>query len=419
MTQLHKKFTDSQVKELMERYLKGEIKRKYLQEILGIKRRRFCALVKRYRRDPNSFSIQYQRKKKSRTISLSVEENILEELKFEQKLIKDKAIPLKSYNYSFVKEQLKKKYNQQVSLPTIIDRAKKHDFYLKKPKRKAHDREVLTNYAGELIQHDSSLHKWSPYASEKWYLITSIDDFSRYLLYAILIRKETTWAHIMALQALFLKHGLPFSIYADSHRVFRFVRGRDDVWRKNYLLTDEANTQWKQVIDDCNVKYTPALSPQAKGKVERPYRWLQDHLVRICARENIKDIRGASRILAQEVYQYNHRRIHSTTLEIPYLRFQRALKDKKSMFRDFAIKPPFQSIRDIFCIRLERTVNPYRKISINNVVLKADHAPIGAKVELRVYANERTGLSEIRIWHNNKLMGIQRAKTKDLKLVHF
>lgn len=419
MAQLHKNFTDSQVKDLMERYLKKEIKRSYLQEILSIKRRRFCTLVKRYREDPNSFSIQYQRKKKSRTISLAVEKNILKELTFEQKLIKDKDIALKSYNYSFVKEQLKIKFEQQVSLPTIINRAKKHNFYLKKPKHKVHDREVLTNYVGELIQHDSSLHKWSPYASEKWYLITSIDDFSRYLLYAVLLRKETTWAHIMALQALFLKHGLPSSIYADSHSIFRFVQSRDSVWRKHYLLTDEADTQWKQVLNDCNVKYIPALSPQAKGKVERPYRWLQDHIVRLCARENIKDIRGARRILANEVQQYNYHRVHSTTGEVPHFRFQRALKDKKSLFRNFIIKPPFQSIRDIFCIRIERTVNPYRKISINNVEIKTNHVPLGAKVILRFYANERTGLSEIRIWHNNRLMGIQKVKTKDLNIVHF
>jgi hypothetical protein len=32
--------------------------------------------------------------------------------------------------------------------------------------------------AGELIQHDSSLHLWSPWAKEKWWLITSLDDFS-------------------------------------------------------------------------------------------------------------------------------------------------------------------------------------------------------------------------------------------------
>jgi len=419
MAQIHKNFTDSQVKDLFNRYIRKEIPRKYILELLGIKKSRLAVLLKRYKTNPQEFSIQYKRKMNTRIISSSVEKNILTELKFEQKLIRDKDVPLKSYNYSFVKEQLSLKFKQQVSLPTIIDRAKKHDFYLKKPKRKAHDREVLTNYAGELIQNDSSLHKWSPYASEKWYLITAIDDFSRYLLYAMLLRKETTWAHIMALQALFLKHGLPFSMYADSHRIFRFVQSRDSLWHKHYLLTDEADTQWKQVLNDCNVKYIPALSPQAKGKIERPYRWLQDHLVRICARENINDIRGARNILAQEVYQYNHRRIHSTTLEIPYSRFQRALKEKKSMFRNFVIKPPFQSIRDIFCIRISRTIDPYRRISINNVALKANQVPIGAKVELRIYANERTGLSEIRIWHNNKLMGIQRAKTKDLNLVHF
>lgn len=70
----------------------------------------------------------------------------------------------------------------KVSLPTIIDRARKNDFYLKKRKRTIHDREVLTNYAGELIQHDSSHHLWAPNSKEKWYLITSLDDFSRYIL---------------------------------------------------------------------------------------------------------------------------------------------------------------------------------------------------------------------------------------------
>ena len=78
-----------------------------------------------------------------------------------------------------------------MSLSTIIDRAKKHGFYVKRKRKKApHDREVLTNYVGELIQHDSSHHLFSPPASEKWYLITSLDDFSRFMLYAALLKKE-------------------------------------------------------------------------------------------------------------------------------------------------------------------------------------------------------------------------------------
>jgi hypothetical protein len=60
--------------------------------------------------------------------------------------------------------------------PRSIDRAKKNNFYFPRPKRKSHVREVLINYVGELIQHDSSLHKWSTYVEEKWHLITSLDD---------------------------------------------------------------------------------------------------------------------------------------------------------------------------------------------------------------------------------------------------
>jgi hypothetical protein len=83
----------------------------------------------------------------------------------------------------------------------------------------------------------------------------------------------------------------------DSHSIFRFVQGRDSFWRNHYRLTDEANPQWKQVLDDCGVKVTYALSPQAKGKIERPYRWIQDRLVRTCYRENVRDIKRGQLIL--------------------------------------------------------------------------------------------------------------------------
>lgn len=189
MVQLHKRFTDEQIKEFIQKYLKKEVERKHLQEVLGINKTRFFALVKKYRVDFSSFSIQYVREKKTRSISKSTEKNILKELSVEKKLIEDKDVPIRSYNYSYIKDRLEIDYKQQVSLPTIIDRAKKNGFYLETPKRSVHDREVLTNYAGELIQHDSSHHLWAPKAGEKWYLITSLDDFSRYILYAQLLKR--------------------------------------------------------------------------------------------------------------------------------------------------------------------------------------------------------------------------------------
>ncbi len=419
MAHLHKKFTDDQVKELIERYLKREIEREYIQEILDIGKTRFFALVKHYRINPDVFSIQYIRKVKVRRIPRSVEENILKELKTEKELIENKEVPLRRYNYCYIKDRLESEYSQKVSLPTIIDRAKKNDFYLPKRLKKAtHEREVLTNYVGELIQHDTSHHLWSPDAKEKWYLVTSLDDFSRFMLYAVLLRKETTWAHILATQSVVLQYGLPLSYYVDSHSIFRFVQGRDSIWRKHYKLTDEADPQWKQVMNDCGIKVTYALSPQAKGKIERPYSWLQDRLVRTCVRENVTDIKDAQAILDQELYRYNHRQIHSTTHEVPYIRFQRALEEKKSLFREFKIKPPYQSTKDIFCLRINRTIDPYRRVSINNLQLKVNNAIPREIVNLRIYPMDN-GISEIRFWCSNKLLDVQRVKNSDLNIVHF
>ena len=416
MSQLHKRFTSDQVKEFLERYLNKEVERTYIQEILGFKKRRFFTLINQYREDPQHFSIQYQRATPPR-ISPELEQNILKELTIEKGLIQDKETPLKSYNYSFIKDHLRKKYRQKVSLTTVIRRAKKHGFYLKKPKRTAHDREVLTRYVGELIQHDSSYHLWAPAAQEKWYLITSLDDYSRLILYAALVKKESTWAHILALQTVILRYGLPYCYYVDSHSIFRFVQGRDSNWRKHHLLTDEATPQWKQVLDDCNVKVTYALSPQAKGKMERPYGWLQDRLVRFCVREDIADIKPAQQVLRQEIHRYNYQQVHSTTQEIPYFRFQRALKEKQSLFREFKISPPYKSVKDIFCLRMDRIVDPYRHISISPLQFKV-HADPQKQVNLRIYPlNDQ--ISEIRFWCEGDLIDTQKVKNSELKGVHF
>jgi transposase len=418
MSQLHKRFSSDELKKLFDRYLQNEVERKYIQEILGIKKSRLFLLLKHYKENPMDFTIEYQRMTPPRIISPEIEQNILKELAIEKKIIQNKEVPLRSYNYSYLRDRLRGRYHQKVSLPTIIDRAKKHGYYLKKPQRSLHDREVLTHYAGELIQHDSSHHLWAPAAQEKWYLITSLDDYSRLLLYAVLVKQETSWTHILALQTVILQYGLPYCYYVDSHSIFRFVRGRDSLWYQHHLLTDETTPQWKQVLEDCNVKVTYALSPQAKGKMERPYGWLQDRLIRTCVREDVTEIKQAQRVLNHELYRYNQQQVHSTTQEIPYLRFQKALKEKRSLFRAFQIKHPYQSVKDIFCLRMDRTIDSYRKISINNLQLKLNHATPGKIVNLRIYPSTME-VSELRFWCEGKLIDVQRIKNSDLKGIHF
>lgn len=418
--QIHKKFSDEQIKDLIQRYLNKELKREHIQTVLNIGRSRFFELVKLYRENPSCFSIAYQRKERTRSIDPILENNIIKELEISKKLIDRKDTPIRSYNYSFVKKELKKRYKQVVSLPTIIDRAKKHGFYIKRSKRtKVHDREVITNNVGELIQHDSSLHLWAPAAKQKWWLITSLDDYSRMILYARLVKNDWALPHIRAVENIFLFYGLPLCFYVDSDSIFRFVRGRDELHYKHYKMTDEATPQWKHVLNDCHVRVINALSAPAKGKIERPYRWIQDHLVRICDRENISTITQANQVLFREIYEYNNKRIHSTTDEIPILRYQRAIKERISVLRKFMVPPPYQSIKDIFCFRADRIVDAYRTISFNNLKLRFSNAPIHESVNLRIYPHKNSDLSEIRFWHKDKLLDVQQIKTKLLGLSTF
>jgi hypothetical protein len=415
---LHKKYDDVFIKSIFRKYVSKDLSVIQALDILQIKKTRFFELVQKFKSDPETFSIEYKRKS-SKRISKELEAIIINELEKEKGLIDNRDIPIRHYNYSYIRDQIDKNYQLKVSVPTIIHRAKQNNCYFPKKVRKIHDREVLTNYPGELIQHDASFHKFSPYAEKKWYLITSIDDYSRYMVYARLLEKETSWAHILALENVILSAGIPLSYYVDSHSIFRFVQGRDSIWRNHKKVTDEVIPQWKQVLMDLHVKVIYALSPQARGKIERPYQWLQDRLVRTCARENIKTIEHAQDVLRYEIDRYNNRQVHSTTKEIPIIRFKKALSLNRTMFREFKVPSPYENTKDIFCLRIRKSVDAYHKISINNVKLKVRGVPLREKVEIRIVPDEESGVSELRFWYRNKLVDSQKIKNTDINIVQF
>jgi len=352
--QMHKRLSNEQVVAILENYLAREIKAGDARKNLDISKTHFFRMVKDYNENPDTFDIKHKGNSGNRKISESSKKKIIKELEKEKKLIDNKDMPIKNYNYSAIKEILEEKHGITVSLPTIINRAKENDFYKKKIVRKHHDREVITNLIGELAQHDSSHHLWSPYMTRKLYLITTIDDHSRLLLYAELVEAENTWVHIEALKSVFLQYGCPLRYYADQHAIFRYVKDRDKNRPFNTYtkFTDDIDPQWRQVLKACNVTPIYALSPQAKGKIERPYRWLQDRIVRTAAKDHIDTLEGLRIVLKELVNKYNTKWVHSTTKEIPIIRFENALRNKQSLFTQFKIEIANQTIDDIFCLKI-------------------------------------------------------------------
>ncbi len=416
MGQIHKRFTNEQIRFLFGAYVHGHIKRIDVQEALVIGKSRFFQLLREYRRAPETLSISYARSTPPR-LSSAAEAAIQAELLREKKLVEDPRLPISGYNYSALRDRLSKS-GIRVSATTITARAKTLDCYRPRPKKKVHDRQVLTTAIGALIQHDASLHLWSPYAQEKWTLITSIDDFSRKLLFADFFPQETTWSHIQAAQALTQAYGIPLRYYVDSLRIFRFVQGRDSIWRKHILQTDEADPQWKQVMQVLGVEVIHALSPQAKGKVERPFGWLQDRIVRTCALENISSLDEVRSVLQEEVDRYNNHQVHSTTGEVPGIRFTRAQKEGNSLFRPFSLPKPYTSPRDVFCLRERRTVNAYRRISLFGHEIKVPKAPLHEEVELHLIPNQANHILDIRVWHKNQMLHSTTLPLEGIR-VHF
>jgi hypothetical protein len=122
---LRKLFSPEQVKEVFRRYLARQIGVDQASAMLKLRRRQFFKLLKVYRQKPESFSLDYTKKAPPHKIDAKAEAKITQELRKEAEIIRDKTNPVRFYNYSYVKEILEKKHKVYVSLPTIIDRAKK------------------------------------------------------------------------------------------------------------------------------------------------------------------------------------------------------------------------------------------------------------------------------------------------------
>lgn len=419
--QIHKRLSKEQVIAVPENYLSGEIKIDGVCLNSGIKRARFFKSLSLHENNPDSFDIKHKGNNGNGKISNEAEKAILEELKVEKKLIDDKNISIKYYNYSAIQELLEEKRKVFVSLPTIINRAEDNNYYFEKSKKKHHDREVLTSLIGEMAQHDSSHRLRPPYMDKKLYLITTIDDYSRLLLYAELVEAENTWAHILALKSVFLQYGTLLKYYADRHSVFRYAKDRDRLspWNTHTKFTDDVDPQWKQALKECKATPVYALSPQAKGKIERPYRWLQDRIYRTAAKENIGTIEGLRIVLKELICKHNCKRVHSTAKEIPIIRFENAQRNGRSLFTPFKISKPDQTPDDIFCLRPERIADSYRKVSVSGLEFGVPNGMPRQMVDLKIAPDKENGLVKIRFRQKNIFTGEILEKSENLPIVHF
>ena len=149
----------------------------------------------------------------------------------------------------------------------------------RKQRRSFHQPRLRRESYGELVQIDGSDHRWFEDRGERCTLLVFIDDATSKLMQLRFVPSETTDSYFEALQGYLHAHGCPIAFYSDKHTVFRVnlpgAKGGSGM------------TQFGRALAELNIEILCANSSQAKGRVERANRTLQDRLVKKLRLENV------------------------------------------------------------------------------------------------------------------------------------
>jgi hypothetical protein len=130
---------------------------------------------------------------------------------------------------------------------------------------------------GELLLWDGSPHRWLGDHADPCNLTAVIDDATGAFLHGVFTLEEDAQSYLLCLRAILLEKGLPLALYMDRHGI---LRRNDDHWSLDeQLLGEQTPTEVGQALRELGIKPIFALSPQAKGRVERLFNTLQDRLV--------------------------------------------------------------------------------------------------------------------------------------------
>ncbi len=139
---------------------------------------------------------------------------------------------------------------------------------------------------GELIQIDGSPHAWFEDRGPRCTLIVFIDDATSRLTALRFVPVESTRAYLEALRDQVLAHGRPLAFYSDRHGIFR-VNAKD-------AQSGDGKTEFGRVAERLGIEPIHALTPQAKGRVERANQTLQDRMVKEMRLHDICSIEAAN-----------------------------------------------------------------------------------------------------------------------------
>lgn len=297
-------------------------------ELIGLSYRQTKRLWKEYKNHGLQGIISKQRGVKSnRSFSES----------FKQEIVSIIASKYRNCKPGFVTEKLEVNDGIKVSDETIRQlMIANHLWVSHQSKKQIHKRRNRKECEGELVQIDASDHRWFEDRGPRCHLHLIVDDATGKIKGGHFAEEETTIGYYRAIQPYLEKEGRPVNIYCDRRGTFKVNGGKN---RKT--------TQFQRAMKELGIGMIYAMSPEAKGRVERTFGTLQDRLVCELRLRHISTIHAGNEYLPEFIASYN-----AKYEKIP-----------TSSFNAHRNLNPDQDLKYILCFKQIRKVTKHLEIS--------------------------------------------------------
>ena len=199
--------------------------------------------------------------------------------------------------------------------------------------KRIHQPRTRRDCLGELVQIDGSEHWWFESRGPQCTLLVYVDDATSRLMHLKLVETESTFDYFQSTREYLEAHGKPIAFYSDKHGIFRV--------NSTGAVEGDGMTQFGRSLHALNIDILCANTPQAKGRVERANKTLQDRLVKELRLHGVSTIAAGNELLPSFLTDYN-------------TRFGKEPRNPKNLHRPLSAG---DDLTDVFTWREERTVS--------------------------------------------------------------
>jgi hypothetical protein len=239
--------------------------------------------------------------------------------------------------------------------------------------KRVHQPRSRRECVGELVQIDGCEHWWFEDRGRQCTLLVFVDDATGQLMHLQFVESESTFSYFHATRAYLETWGKPIAFYSDKHGVFRV--------NHEGAIGGDGMTQFGRALDALNIEIICANSSQAKGRVERAHKTLQDRLVKELRLAGASNLAEGNALLPAFMADYN-------------ARFAKPPANGKDLHRPLRDQ---DKLEDAFAWKEERTLSRALTLQYDKVVFvlaptDQAKAAIGKRVTVLDYPDGRLSI---------------------------